>query len=124
MYVMKKFILLFSLILICLTVNAQRHKILAEVIAKQIVEETNGYIASQESEEDVTAIWIGVPSFYDFDLVRTAIKNVIDKFNDMEVKTPWTALDDVFVTMVKAGTYEGKCMIIWDEETIGLMLED
>lgn len=87
--------ILMVLLIVPLTYSfSQPHVVFAEGIARELCEETDGYIRSFEFEDDEAVLWIKLPNYYSFDSARRDINALIRSYNDIDLMMPWSNLKE------------------------------
>jgi len=86
---MKNLILMLAMF-ISISLFAQDEKLINQIITGDIIEETTGYLdIEQWTDSGSYASRIGLPSFYDFDLVRMSVNKVIKSYSDLIIVQQW-----------------------------------
>ena len=85
-----KNLILMLIVFISFTVSAQDEKFINKVLTNDIIEETTGYLDVEHwTDSGSYASRIGLPSFYDFDLVRMSVNKVIKSYSDLVIVQQW-----------------------------------
>jgi hypothetical protein len=102
---MKKLILISIVLLsaLCTTVFSQPdYEAVKNTITNNIIEECHGYIIKHDETVHAYVSTISVPSFYDFELVRADVRNIINSYSDVKILKHWEIENDYFTTWLKA----------------------
>ena len=95
---MRKIILLMLFMGITMIITAQDFKKctnykLAHFLTKLLVEETNGYISEEYlHNKEWIIISVGLPSFYNFDLIRMDVAKIMRSYSDINTIQQWSPM--------------------------------
>ena len=95
---MKTIVKMFAVLVLFLfateTQSQTRMNQVCTFMSNQIIEKVDGFIADNViTDNGSTLTYVGIPDYYDFDLVRMSIKNLIDGYSDIRVVSPWSLKD-------------------------------
>ena len=78
------------LMLIATMATAQKSYDLQDLLTKKIIEKTEGYTDEVEVQGDsIRIVTIKLPIYYNLDLTRMMINQVLDSYSDIYIVEPW-----------------------------------
>ena len=91
-----------------------------EFFTQRIINDMDAVIDKRQEMGKHMVIWANVPSYYNFDLVRSRISRIIRSYNDIQMITSWEKQEGE--TYVLGVLVDDKIMIIaWSIETDSLI---
>jgi len=91
-----------------------------EFFTQRIINDMDAVIDKRQEMGEHMVIWANVPSYYNFDLVRSRISRIIRSYNDIQMITSWEKQEGE--TYVLGVLVDDKIMIIaWSIETDSLI---
>ena len=91
-----------------------------EFFTQRIINDMDAVIDKRQEVGKHMVIWVNVPSYYNFDLIRSRISRIIRSYNDIEMITSWEKQEGE--TYVLGVLVDDKIMIIaWSIETDSLI---
>lgn len=102
-----KLLLSALLITIATTASGQFKNGEVNTFANELVELHDGYIKEFEVDGDYEFAIVGIPSVYNFDLVRSMTSVLVSRYTDINTISAWNMTDsDTYQTTINvAGTY-------------------
>lgn len=91
-----------------------------EFFTQRIINDMDAVIDKRQEVGKHMVIWVNVPSYYNFDLIRSRISRIIRSYNDIQMITSWEKQEGE--TYVLGVLVDDKIMIIaWSIETDSLI---
>ena len=87
----------------------EQRYVMCKLLTNAMADEMDGYIDITNETYNSTEffMWrIGIPDFYDFDLVRASTKAVVNSYSDLFMYDPWTPTDYGYGCILRMGEKE------------------
>ena len=92
---MKKLLLIFILLIFSSKLISQDSTIesLGMTVADEMIEITGGQLGNTQFENGRYTVVIRLPRFYNFDLIKTDVRDFIKKYDNVRLLEPWRKYD-------------------------------